>query len=57
MPETNNIVARPRVAKVIVALSESVPAMYAVVMEQVIVMLPEVLLKIEMAFDYLKNTV
>lgn len=39
------MVATPRVAKATDALSESVPAMYAVVIVQVIVMLPEVLLK------------
>jgi len=45
----NKTVAIPRVASVIVALSASVPLMYAVVTEQVRVMLPLVLLKIETA--------
>jgi len=45
--EINTIVAKPLDAKVIVALSESVPAIYAVVIEQVIVIVPEVLLKTE----------
>ena len=45
VPLINKSVARPLVAKVIVALSESVPAIYAVVIVQVIVILPEVLLK------------
>jgi hypothetical protein len=45
----NKIVAIPRVAKVIVALSESVPEIYAVVIVQVIVILPDVLLKIVIA--------
>jgi len=43
----NRIVATPRVAKVTLALSESVPAMYAVVIVQVIVTLPVVLLNTE----------
>jgi hypothetical protein len=41
----NNIVATPRVAKVTDALSVSVPEIYAVVMEHVIVMPAVVLLK------------
>jgi hypothetical protein len=45
VPLINKMVATPRVAKVTDDLSESVPAMYAVVIVQVIVMLPEVLLK------------
>jgi hypothetical protein len=49
VPEMNNTVATPRVARVTVALSVFVPAMYAVVIEQVIVMSPDVLLKIETA--------
>jgi hypothetical protein len=44
VPLRNKTFAKPRVAKVIVALSASVPAIYAVVIVQVIVMLPEVLL-------------
>lgn len=45
----NNMVATPLVAKVTDALSESVPAIYAVVIVQVIVILPVVLLNIEIA--------
>jgi hypothetical protein len=47
VPERNRIVATPLVASVTVALSASVPAIYAVVIVQVIVMLPEVLLNKE----------
>jgi hypothetical protein len=47
VPLINNTVATPLVANVIVALSVFVPAMYAVVIEQVIVILPDVLLNIE----------
>jgi hypothetical protein len=47
VPEINRIVATPRVAKLTVALSASVPAMYAVVIVQVIVIAPVVLLNIE----------
>jgi len=47
--EINRIVQTPLVARVTVALSESVPAMYAVVIVQVIVMPAEVLLKIDTA--------
>jgi hypothetical protein len=43
------MVATPRVAKVTEALSVSPPAMYAVVIVQVTVMLPEVLLKMLIA--------
>ena len=43
------MVATPRVAKATDALSEFAPAMYAVVIVQVIVMLPEVLLKMLIA--------
>ena len=45
MPLIKSIVAKPLVASVTDALSESVPAIYAVVIVQVIVMLPDVLLK------------
>jgi hypothetical protein len=45
----NNMVHTPRVARVTDALSESVPAIYAVVIVQVIVIFPEVLLKIDIA--------
>ena len=47
VPLINKIVATPLVASVIVSLSVFVPAMYAVVIEQVMVILPVVLLKIE----------
>jgi hypothetical protein len=47
--EINKMVHTPRVARVTDALSESVPAIYAVVIVQVIVMLPDVLLKIDIA--------
>ena len=47
VPEINNIVATPRVARETLALSVSVPAIYAVVIVQVIVIAPVVLLKIE----------
>lgn len=43
----NSTVQTPRVCKVTLDWSVSVPALYAVVMEQVIVILPDVLLKIE----------
>lgn len=46
--EKNRIVATPRVASVTDDLLASVPAIYAVVVEQVIVMFPVVLLKTEM---------
>jgi hypothetical protein len=49
VPEINKTVATPRVAKLTVALSESVPAMYAVVIVQVIVIAPVVLLNMETA--------
>jgi hypothetical protein len=49
VPEINRIVATPRVSKLTVALSASVPAMYAVVIVQVIVIAPVVLLNIEIA--------
>jgi hypothetical protein len=42
----NSTVATPAAANVIVALSVNVPAMYAVVIEQVIVAVDPVLLKI-----------
>jgi hypothetical protein len=49
VPLINRMVATPLVAKVTDDLSESVPAIYAVVIEQVIVMSPDVLLKILIA--------
>jgi hypothetical protein len=49
VPLINKMVHTPLVAKVTVALSVSVPAMYAVVIVQVMVMLPVVLLKIDTA--------
>jgi hypothetical protein len=49
VPLINRMVATPRVAKATDALSEFAPAMYAVVIVQVIVMLPEVLLKMLIA--------
>ena len=49
VPLIKKMFATPRVANVTVALSASVPARYAVVMVQVIVMFPEVLLKMTTA--------
>ena len=49
VPDTNKILAIPRVAKVTVALSASVPAIYAVVIVQVMVMPAAVLLKTKTA--------
>jgi hypothetical protein len=45
VPLMNKTFATPRVASVTEDTSELAPAMYAVVIEQVIVMLPDVLLK------------
>ena len=49
VPEINNTLQRPRVAKEIVATSESVPPIYAVVIDIVKVIAPDVLLKITTA--------
>jgi hypothetical protein len=49
VPLINNTLQRPRVAKEIVALSASVPPIYAVVIDMVNVIAPEVLLKITTA--------
>jgi hypothetical protein len=55
VPEINNTLQMPRVANEIVALSASVPPIYAVVIDIVRVIAPEVLLKITTASPVAKT--